>query len=182
MVRRSGNPARAQQNALTPTVARGAHELHFDWPAVEISSASYEAGPTGLTLFHFPHRVMAVVDVRVGGPGTVNTDMLRLGYAQADVDSIVITGGSLRGEEAITGAATGEKDLGVRSSYDMPVAVGAILFDLQGHRLNDIYPDKPLVLAALKSLRPGVFPLGAQGSQCQGDPGRPPRKSGELPW
>jgi hypothetical protein len=72
-------PARAQQNGLTPTVAHGPHELQFDWPAIEISSATYEAGPTGLTLFHFPHRVMAVVDVRGGGPGTVNTDMLRLG-------------------------------------------------------------------------------------------------------
>jgi L-aminopeptidase/D-esterase-like protein len=157
-------PARAQQNGLTPTVAHGPHELQFDWPAIEISSATYEVGPTGLTLFHFPHRVMAVVDVRGGGPGTVNTDMLRLGYAGVDVDSVVITGGSLMGEEAIAGAATGEKDLGMRSGNDMPVAVGAILFDLHEHRLNDIYPDKPLVLAALKSLRPGVFPLGSQGA------------------
>jgi L-aminopeptidase/D-esterase-like protein len=94
---------------------------------------------------------MAVVDVRGGGPGTVNTDMLRLGYAWVDVDSVVITGGSLMGEEAITGAATAEKDLGMRSGNDMPVAVGAILFDLHEHRLNDIYPDKPLALAALKS-------------------------------
>ena len=157
-------PAQAQQSGLVATVAHAPHELHFDWPAVEISSATYEAGPTGLTLFHFPHRVMAVVDVRGGGPGTINTDMLRLGSAQADVDNVVITGGSLMGEEAITGAATGEKDLGMRSGNDMPVAVGAIIYDLHEHRLNDIYPDKPLAVAALKSLRPGVFPLGAQGA------------------
>ena len=157
-------PVEAQQSGLTPTVAHAAHELHFDWPAVEISSATYEAGPTGLTLFHFPQRVMAVVDVRGGGPGTLNTDMLRLGEARPDVDNVVIAGGSLMGEEAITGAATGAKDLGLRSGNDMPVAVGAIIYDLHEHRLNDIYPDKPLAVAALKSLRPGVFPLGAQGA------------------
>src|SRR3954469_9873000 len=36
-------PVQAQQSGLTPTVAHATHELHFDWPAVEISSATYEA-------------------------------------------------------------------------------------------------------------------------------------------
>lgn len=54
--------------------------LAFDWPAIEIGIASYEAGPTGLTVFRFPERVSGVVDVRGGAPGTINTDLLRLGY------------------------------------------------------------------------------------------------------
>jgi L-aminopeptidase/D-esterase-like protein len=93
----ASEPARAQQTGLTPTLAHASRELHFDWPAVEISSATYETGPTGVTLFHFPHRVTAVVDVRGGGPGTVNTDSLRLGYMRQDVDSVVFAGGSLLG-------------------------------------------------------------------------------------
>jgi L-aminopeptidase/D-esterase-like protein len=47
---------------------------------------------------------------------------------------------------------------------DMPVAVGAIIYDFHRHRLNEIYPDKRLAVTALKSLRPGVFALGAQGA------------------
>ena len=157
-------PAQAQQSGLTPTVSHSSHLLQFDWPAIETASATYEVGPTGLTLFHFPHRVMAVVDVRGGGPGTVNTDMLRLSDSRPGVDSVVIAGGSLMGEEAITGVATGEKDLGMRSVDDMPVAVGAIIYDFHRHRLNEIYPDKRLAVTALKSLRPGAFALGAQGA------------------
>ena len=68
------------------------------------------------------------------------------------------------GEEAIVGVATAEKDLGMRSVDDMPVAVGAIIYDFHRHRLNEIYPDKRLAVTALKSLRPGVFALGAQGA------------------
>ena len=138
--------------------------LQFDWSAIETASATYEAGPTGLTVIHFPQRVMAVVDVRGGGPGTVNTDMLRLSDSRPGVDSVVIAGGSLMGEEAITGVATGEKDLGMRSVDDMPVAVGAIIYDFHRHRLNEIYPDKRLAVTALKSLRPGVFALGPEGA------------------
>ncbi len=68
------------------------------------------------------------------------------------------------GEEAIVGVATGEKDLGMRSANDMPVSVGAIIYDFHRHRLSEIYPDKSLAVAALKSLRPGIFALGAEGA------------------
>ena len=62
--------------------------------------------------------------------------MLRLSDSRPGVDSVVIAGGSLMGEEAIAGVATGEKDLGTRSVDDMPVAVGAIIYDFHRHRLN----------------------------------------------
>jgi hypothetical protein len=41
---------------------------------------------------------------------------------------------------------------------------GAIIYDFGGRRLNEIYPDKRLAQAALHAMRPGVFPLGAQGA------------------
>jgi L-aminopeptidase/D-esterase-like protein len=157
-------PAFAQQLRVTPTPSHASRTLRFDWPALEIGSATYEEGPTGLTVFHFPGRVMATVDVRGAGPGTVNTDLIRMDKPGKEVDTIVFSGGSLLGLEAIAGSATALKDSGERSGDDMPISAGAIMYDLHYHRLNDIYPDKALAAAALKARQPGVFPLGAEGA------------------
>jgi L-aminopeptidase/D-esterase-like protein len=107
-----------------------------------------------------------MVDVRGGAPGTVNTDILRLGYSRPFGDAIVFSGGSAYGEETITAVATGLKDDGVRSGdfTDVAIVPGAIIYDFGGRRFNEIYPDKRLAQAALRAVRPGVFPLGAQGA------------------
>ena len=158
--------ARADESQLVSDTGIHGPTLVFDWPAVEIGIGSYEAGPTGLTIFRFPNKATAAVDVRGGAPGTVNTDLLRLGYARPFVDAVVFSGGSAYGEEAVTAVMTGLKDDGVRSGdlNNIGLAAGAIIYDFLGHRLNEIYPDKRLALAALHDLRPGVFPLGAQGA------------------
>jgi L-aminopeptidase/D-esterase-like protein len=106
------------------------------------------------------------VDVRGGAAGTVNTDMLRLGYGRPFTDAVVFSGGSAYGEETITAVATGLKDDGIRSGDFLEVAAvpGAIIYDFGGRRFNEVYPDKRLAQAALHALRPGVFPLGAQGA------------------
>jgi len=140
--------------------------LQFDWPALQIGVGSYEEGPTGLTILRFPGSAVAAVDVRGGSPGTVNTDYLRLGYEEPKVDAIVFAGGSAYGEEAITAVATGLKDDGVYGGdwKNVALVTGAIIYDFFGRRLNEVYPDKRLAQAALHALRPGVFPLGAQGA------------------
>src|SRR3954447_1646617 len=92
--------ANAGQDNLVANTAINGPVLSFDWPAVQIGIGSYEEGPTGLTIFRFPDRVSAAVDVRGGGPGTINTDILRLGYDNRFVDAIVFAGGSDYGEEA----------------------------------------------------------------------------------
>ncbi|MDR3537139.1 MAG: P1 family peptidase [Acetobacteraceae bacterium] len=158
--------AQADQDQLVVNTAIDGPVLKFDWPALQIGIGSYEEGPTGLTIFRFRDRATAVVDVRGGAPGTVNTDLLRLGYPSRFVDAIVFSGGSAYGEEAITAAMTGLKDDGERSGAwtNIGLAAGAIIYDFQGHRLNEIYPDKRLAQAALHDLRAGVFPLQAQGA------------------
>lgn len=160
----AGGTASADQPGMVPHTAMEGPVLTFDWPAVQVGIGSYEEGPTGLTIFRFPERVSAVVDVRGGAPGTVNTDILRLGYGAKVVDAIVIAGGSDYGEEAITAVMTGLKDEGERSGDKIALAAGAIIYDFHGHRLNEFYPDKALAQATLRALRPGVFPLGAQGA------------------
>ena len=158
--------ASADQTALVPTTSINGPILTFDWPAIEVGIGSYEDGPTGLTIIRFPHRASLVVDSRGGAPGTVNTDALRLGYSARFTDAVVFAGGSSYGEEAITAVATGLKDEGIRSGDwgNLAFVTGAIIYDFGGRRLNEIYPDKRLAWATLQAMRPGVFPLGAQGA------------------
>jgi 6-aminohexanoate-oligomer endohydrolase len=162
----AGPAAHADQSQLIPDTSIHGPTLEFDWPALQIGVGSYEEGPTGVTIFRFPDRVSAAVDVRGAAPGTINTDLLRLGYGARFVDAVVFSGGSAYGEEAITAVMTGLKDDGVRSAdlRNVAVTTGAVIYDFLGHRLNEIYPDKRLAQAALHDLRPGVFPLGAQGA------------------
>jgi L-aminopeptidase/D-esterase-like protein len=156
----------ADQAGLAPNTAINGPVLTFDWPAIEIGIGSYEEGPTGVTVIRFPKRASVAVDVRGGAPGTVNTDVLRLGYGRPFTDAVVFSGGSAYGEETITAVATGLKDDGIRSGDFLDVAVvpGAIIYDFGGRRFNEIYPDKRLAQAALHAVRPGVFPLAAQGA------------------
>ncbi len=158
--------AGTSQDSLQPVVNSAGRTLDFDWPMIRIGTGEYQEGPTGVTVFHFQRKVLGAVDVRGGGPGTVNTDYLRLGYESPELDTVVFAGGSWYGLEATTAVATALKDDGLRDGGWMSLAlsVGAIIYDLGDRRLNEIYPDKRLAQAALRAARPGVFALGAHGA------------------
>jgi 6-aminohexanoate-oligomer endohydrolase len=158
--------ALAAQDDLKPNTAVNGPALTFDWPALHIGVGTYEEGPTGMTIFRFPDGAAAVVDVRGGAPGSVNTDLLRVGSEDNFLDAIVFSGGGLYGHEAIAAVTTALKDKGQGSGLwnETAIVAGAEIYDFQGHRLNEIYPDKKLARATFDALRPGVFPLGAQGA------------------
>jgi L-aminopeptidase/D-esterase-like protein len=158
----AGAESLPDQSVLKPNTAITGPTLKFDWPALQIGAGTYEEGPTGVTMFVFPEGANAVVDVRGGAPGTVNTDLLRLGYSAKSVAAIVLAGGSAYGEEAIAGVQTGFKDMVGRGHTG--IVPGAIINDLAHLRLNWYYPDRKLARAILQNLRPGVFPLGSQGA------------------
>lgn len=154
------------QDALKPVVNSGGTELHFDWPMIRIGTGEYTEGPTGVTVFSFGRKVMAAADVRGGAPGTVNTDLARLGYPTADFDAVVLSGGSTYGLESTTAVGSALKDDGKASGYwsELAVPLGAIIFDFGDRRLNEIYPDKKLAQAAYHAAEPGVFRNGAAGA------------------
>jgi L-aminopeptidase/D-esterase-like protein len=154
------------QDDLAITTEIAGPLLNLDWPAVEIGIASYEAGPTGITVFHFSKRASAAVDARGGAPGTILADLLRAGYQEPFIDGIGLAGGAPYGLEAIAGTMTALKDDGAKDGRWTNTAIvpGAIIYDFDGHRLNEIYPDRRLGQAAVRALRPGIFPLGAQGA------------------
>ena len=140
--------------------------LEFDFPSLHIGTAEYEEGPTGATVFYFPKKVMAVVDVRGGAPGTTYTDGLRLAYGDRWVDAISFAGGSAYGLEVATGVSAGIREMRENAGDwgNIVIVPGAIIFDLAPRRFNTIYPDKELGRAALRAARPGRYPLGAQGA------------------
>lgn len=156
----------AQQEDLVPNTGVNGPVLTFDWPALQIAIGSYEEGPTGMTIFRFPDGAAGTVDVRGGAPGSVNTDLLRVGGEDKIIDAIVFTGGSLYGFEAISAVATGLKEDGTSSGLwrESAIVAGAEIYDYQGHRLSEVYPDKRLARAAMETLTAGRFPLGAQGA------------------
>ena len=135
-----------------------ARTLEFDFPGLEIGIAEYEEGPTGCTVFSFGRRASVSIDVRGGSPD--------VSAAHREViDVVCFAGGSLYGLEASAGAAA---ELFAKRGYstkwtDIALVSGAILFDY-GRRANAIYPDKELGRAAVRAMRPGVFPLGARGA------------------
>ena len=137
--------------------------LHYDWPLLRVGIGSYEEGPTGVTVFHFQNKVQAAVDVRGGGPGTVNAPYMALGYDMPELDTVVFAGGSWYGLEAVTGVATALKDDGIRDGNafsaepNMAISVGSIIFDFGSRRLNEIYPDKRLAQATFRAASSGSF-------------------------
>ena len=162
--------AQGVQQDLEPRLNQGDRVLEFDWPAIRVGTGEYAEGPTGVTVFHFDRKVYAAIDVRGGGPGTVNSDYLRLGYDYAELDAVVFAGGSWYGLEAATAVASALKDDGIRDGNafglepNIALSVGSIIFDFGARRLNEIYPDKKLAQAAFRAARPGKFPLGAEGA------------------
>lgn len=140
----------------TPPVA-------FSMEGLEIGHAHYRQSETGVTVFYFPKRVKAAVDLRGGAIGSFFTgEDLQNGYGQ--LDSIVFTGGSILGLEAISGVMEGifEKRNYQTSMDAMPLVSGACIYDF-GVRLDRNYPDKRLGLTAFKARQPGIFFSGPFG-------------------
>jgi L-aminopeptidase/D-esterase-like protein len=161
----------ADQRHLHPVVnAESPTTLHYDWPILRVGTGEYAEGPTGVTVFHFREKVSVAVDVRGGGPGTVNSAYMDLGYDLPELDTVVFAGGSWYGLEATTAVATALKDDGIRDGNAFAVepsiamSVGSIIFDFGSRRLNEIYPDKRLAQAAFRAAQDGIYPLGARGA------------------
>ena len=154
------------QSTLVPDTTIRDPVLSLDFSEIHIGVAEYSEGPTGATVFYFPEPVMAVVDVRGGAPGVINSEPLRLHYDAAYTNAICFAGGSSYGLAAATGVAAAIKERTENPGHwdNIAFVPGAIIFDLGGRRFNAVTPDYELGKAALRSAQPGRFPLGAQGA------------------
>jgi L-aminopeptidase/D-esterase-like protein len=81
----------------------------------------------------FDEPAVASVDVRGGGPGTRETDLLNPAQTVPGIDAIVISGGSAFGLDAASGVQAWLREQGrgfAIGSARVPIVPGAILFDL----------------------------------------------------
>lgn len=91
---------------------------------------------TGTSVLLLPDKAVAGVDVRGGGPGTAETDVLDGRGPDVKVDAVFLSGGSAYGLAARTGVVQCVDEMGRgfqlagRPSRKMPMVVGAIIFDL----------------------------------------------------
>ncbi len=109
------------------------HDDITDVPGIRVGQWSDAAAATGCTVILAPGGAVAAHDLRGGGPGTRETDLLDPANAVARIHAVVLAGGSAFGLDAASGVVRylEEHDIGhVTSAGKVPIVVGAILYDL----------------------------------------------------
>ncbi len=107
-----------------------------DVPGFKVGHASNLDAATGCTVIICPPHTVGGVDVRGGGPGTRETDLLQPHNHVAEVSAIVLSGGSAFGLASAQGVAQflEENEIGYKAGpggeYTIPIVPAAILFDL----------------------------------------------------
>jgi D-aminopeptidase len=109
--------------------------LLTDVPGIRVGHATDLRLGSGVTAVLFDSPAVAAMDLRGGGPGTRETDLLAPATTVNRIDAIALSGGSAFGLEAGAGIAAllAEQGRGFAvGSARVPIVPGAILFDLLG--------------------------------------------------
>lgn len=136
-----------------------------DIPGIQVGCAQDFAAQTGCTAVLFDKSTTAGVDVRGGGPGTINTDVLSPMTGGGEVDCIMLSGGSAFGLGCVDGAMRWleERGRGFQTGLKrVPMVSGAIIYDLG---LGDVNarPDAAMGYAACQAASAQV-PQGSHGA------------------
>lgn len=148
---------------------------------LHLPSAHLSLGDTGVTAFVSadPRGMLAAVDVRGGGPGTRETDLLDLHNTVERVHAILLCGGSAFGLAAADGAMRELESRGVgfpvfgeaSPGPRVPIVPAAVIFDLvvgdPTHRPTS-QDGAAVVAAALdgEATRPTQLESGSVGAGC----------------
>src|SRR5438094_1297207 len=110
-----------------------ARNLITDVAGVRVGHAEDARLASGVTAIIFDEPAVASIDVRGGGPGTRETDLLDPAMTVERIDGLALSGGSAFGLEAGGGVQAWLRERGrgfaVRTAR-VPIVPGAILFDL----------------------------------------------------
>jgi L-aminopeptidase/D-esterase-like protein len=130
-----------------------------DVAGLSVGQAEDAGVRTGVTVVLCEAPAIGAVDVRGGGPGTRETDLLGPGALVEHVDAITLSGGSVYGLAAADGVCAG---LGARGrGYGLidlpgvprsPIVPGAILYDLANGGAKDWGDAPPYRALGLKAL------------------------------
>ncbi len=153
------------------TARPGPRNLLTDVPGLRVGQAEDTQVRTGVTVVLPDEPAVAAVDVRGGGPGTSETDLLAPDTLVERVDALVLSGGSVYGLAAADGvvAALGAQGRGFTfRSTDVPAPIvpGAILFDL-AHGGDKAWGEQPPYLRlgrAALAAADARFALGTAGA------------------
>ncbi len=124
---------------------------------------------TGVTVLSGPHPFTAAIDVRGGGAGTRETEILNLESSIGRIDAIVLSGGSAFGLDASSEVQKLllEEGKGYKvRDYSIPLVSSAVIFDLiqtNNYWENDVSIWKVLANRAYKDLSDN-FLLGSVGA------------------
>ncbi len=146
----------------------GARNLITDVPGVRVGNAHDKSIKTGCTVVTAEHPFVAAVDVMGGAPGTRETDCLDPERLVAEVDALVLSGGSAFGLDAASGVADTLRAAGKGFSIGpvtVPIVPAAIIFDLLngGDKKWTTNPYRNLGIDALTDARRN-FELGSTGA------------------
>ncbi|HEY4774906.1 MAG TPA: P1 family peptidase [Xanthobacteraceae bacterium] len=109
------------------------HNLITDVAGVRVGHAGEARLASGVTVVLFDAPAVASIDVRGGGPGTRETDLLDPAMTVERIDAIALAGGSAFGLDAGAGVQAYLREQGRGfpvASVRVPIVPGAILFDL----------------------------------------------------
>ncbi|MEV6431923.1 P1 family peptidase [Nocardia sp. NPDC051463] len=127
----NGRPG--QRNSITDVSGLLVGHHHELDPDVTLGSGA----ATGCTVVRAPGGATAAVDVRGGGPGTRETDLLDPANTVRQVNSILLSGGSAYGLAAADGVMRWLEENGDGIPMDpadpsrvVPIVPGAVIFDL----------------------------------------------------
>ncbi len=146
----------------------GARNLITDVPGVHVGNAHDETIKTGCSVVTAEQPFVAAVDVMGGAPGTRETDCLDPERLVAEVDALVLSGGSAFGLDAASGVVdalrAADKGFAI-GPVTVPIVPAAIIFDLLngGDKTWATNPYRDLGAAALTAARRD-FELGSVGA------------------
>jgi L-aminopeptidase/D-esterase-like protein len=148
----------------------GAFNLLTDVPGLRVGHAVDERLRSGVTVILPEPRAACSVDVRGGGSGTRETDLLRPEATMPAVDAICLSGGSAFGLDTASGVMHWLADRGrgvtVRD-HVVPIVPAAILFDLANGGDKDWGAEPPyrrLGRQACDAAATGAFAIGNAGA------------------
>jgi D-aminopeptidase len=146
-----------------------ARNLITDVPGVRVGNAQNAQLASGVTVVLFDEPAIASIDLRGGGPGTRETDLLDPQMAVPRIDAITLSGGSAYGLDAASGAQAYLREQGRGyqvGAARVAIVPGAILFDLLNGGDKDwgrYPPYRELAYAAAANAGP-EFALGSVGA------------------
>ena len=147
----------------------GPLNLITDVVGLQVGNADGPSLRSGISVVLFDQPAVAAVDVRGGGPGSRETDLLAPESTVQEIDALVLSGGSAFGLDAAGGVHARLREQGrgfaVRS-LRVPIVPAAALFDLLNGGDKDwglLSPYRDFGVAAVDAARRD-FALGSAGA------------------